>query len=87
MQSVSTEVITKTANHPKPSKTIRNHPKFLATNHKLPGISYNQPQTTRHTQQPATKCIWPILSSKILELYSTIFPKSLKNNEYSYFNF
>ena len=58
-------VTTKTANHPKPSgppETIRNHPKLsktirndsklLATNHKLPGISYNQPQTTINPQQP-----------------------------------
>ena len=42
------QVTTKRANHPKPSKTIRNHPKFFAANHKLPGISYNQPQTTRN---------------------------------------
>ena len=74
-------------NHPKPSKTIRNQPKFLAINHKLPGISYNQPQTTRNLQQPATKWIWLILSCKMLELYTTIFPKLLKNNEYSYFHF
>ena len=93
-------VITKTANHPKPSKTTRNHPKPPETiqNHPKPPkiscsqpqttrISYNQPQTTRNNQQPATKCIWLILSSKILKLYSTIFPKLLKNNEYFYFHF
>ena len=80
-QLIISWVTTKTANHPKPSKTIRNYPRFLASNHKLPGISYNQPQTTGHTQQPATKCIWLILSSKILELYSTsIFAFKLLEN-------
>ena len=69
-----------TTNHPQPPETIQNHPKFPATNDKLLGISYNQSQTTRNLQQPATKCIWLILSSKILELHSTIFPKLLKNN-------
>ena len=83
------KVTTKTANHPKPSKTTRNHPKLpkIIQNYlKPPKISYNQPQTTRNSQKPSTKCIWLILSSKILELYSTIFPKLLKNSEY-YFHF
>ena len=84
---ILTVVTTKIVNHPKPRETIRNHTNLLVTNHKLPEISYNQPQTTRIPQQPASKCIWLILSSKILEQYSTInrFPKSLKNNKYSYF--
>ena len=42
-QSNCSMVTTKTAKPPKPSATIRNHPKFIPTNHKLPGISYNQP--------------------------------------------
>ena len=69
-----------TRNHPKPPETIQNYLK-------PPKISYNQPQNTRNSQQPFTKCIWLLLSSKILELYSTHFPKLLKNNEYSYFHF
>ena len=85
---ILTVVTTKTANHPKPRETSRNHPKPHKPSCNQPQtteISYNQPQTTRIPQQPASKCIWLILSSKILEQYSTIFPKSLKNNKYSYF--
>ena len=74
-------------NYPKPPKTIQKQPKFIAINHKLLDISYNQPQISRDPQKPVTKCIWLIFSSKILKLYSTIFPKSLKNNEYSDFQF
>ena len=74
-------------NYPKPPKTIQKQPKFIASKHKLLDISYNQPQISRDPQQPATKCIWLIFSSKILKLYSKIFPKSLKNNEYSDFQF
>ena len=55
-----------------------NHPKPSETtrNHPKPSA------TTQNFLQPQL-----ILSSKILELYSTIFPKLLKNNEYSYFHF
>ena len=69
-----------TQNDPKPSQTIRKQPKSLATTNKLPDISYNQLQFTRNTQQPAAKCIWLVLSSKISKLYAAIFPKLLKNN-------
>ena len=30
-----------TRNHRKPPETIQNHPKFIATNHKLPEILHN----------------------------------------------
>ena len=71
-------VITKTENHPKPSETTQNHPKPFETTQSFlqptnPGISYNQSQTTRISQQSATKCIWLILSSKILELWIFLF--------------
>ena len=77
----------------KPPETIRNHPKLSETTQnffqtttnylELAIISLIPPETP---QQPVIKCIWLILSSKILELYLTVFPKLLKNNEY-YFNF
>ena len=37
-------------NYPKPPKTIQKQPKFIAINHKLLDISYNQPQISRDPQ-------------------------------------
>ena len=67
-----------TINHELVTTKTANHQKPSETtrNHPKPSA------TTQNFLQP-----WLILSSKILELYSTIFPKLLKNNEYSYFHF
>ena len=83
-----------TRNHPKPTVTTRNHTKLSETTQtflqptsnypKLPIISLKPPETPNNHPLNA---FWPILSSKILEPYSTSFPKLLKNNEYSYFHF
>ena len=83
--SLKKTVTNKTANHPKPPETTQNFLQPTTNYLELAIISLKQPDTPNNQPLSAFGQFYHLKFWNYT--HQTIFPKLLKNNEYSYFNF